>query len=38
MAEQEKNEKILDIKNLDISFSTTAGMVHALRGINLDLM
>ena len=30
-------EKILDIKNLDISFRTTAGYVHAIRGINLEL-
>ena len=28
---------ILQIKNLDISFRTNAGMVHAIRGINLDL-
>lgn len=30
-------EKILDIKNLDISFKTTAGYVHAIRGIDLEL-
>ena len=30
-------EKILDIKNLDITFKTTAGVVHAIRGINIDL-
>ena len=28
---------ILQIKNLDISFRTNAGVVHAIRGINLDL-
>ncbi|MCD8015798.1 MAG: ATP-binding cassette domain-containing protein, partial [Lachnospiraceae bacterium] len=31
-------EKILDIKDVDISFKTTAGMVHAIRGVNIDLM
>jgi len=30
-------EKILDIKGLDISFRTTAGYVHAIRGIDLEL-
>ena len=30
-------EKILEIRDLDISFKTTAGMVHAIRGINIDL-
>lgn len=30
-------EKILDIKDLDITFSTTAGPVHAIRGVNIDL-
>ena len=30
-------KKILDIKNLDISFKTNAGIVHAIRGVNLDL-
>ena len=34
---EEKREKILDIRDLDISFETTAGMVHAIRGINLEL-
>jgi oligopeptide transport system ATP-binding protein len=28
---------ILDIRNLDISFKTNAGVVHAIRGVNLDL-
>ena len=32
----EYNEKILDIKDLDITFKTTAGPVHAIRGINFD--
>ncbi|MBQ9251276.1 MAG: ABC transporter ATP-binding protein [Clostridia bacterium] len=31
------NKKILDIKNLDISFQTNAGVIHAIRGVNLDL-
>ena len=30
-------EKILDIKNLDITFTTSAGPVHAIRGVNIDL-
>lgn len=30
-------EKILEIRDLDISFKTTAGPVHAIRGINIDL-
>lgn len=30
-------KKILKIRNLDISFKTTAGYVHAIRGIDLDL-
>ena len=34
---EEKREKIRDIRDLDISFETTAGMVHAIRGINLEL-
>ncbi len=33
----ESKEKILDIKNLDISFQTTAGSVHAIRGVDIDL-
>ena len=28
---------ILKISNLDISFRTNAGVVHAIRGINIDL-
>ena len=30
-------DKILEIRNLDISFKTTAGMVHAIRGVDIDL-
>ena len=33
----ETPKTILDIRNLDISFKTNAGMVHAIRGVNLDL-
>ncbi len=33
----ETPKKILDIRNLDISFKTNAGIVHAIRGVNLDL-
>ncbi len=33
----EKPQKILDIRNLDISFKTNAGIVHAIRGVNIDL-
>ena len=33
----ETPKKILDIKNLDISFKTNAGIVHAIRGVSLDL-
>lgn len=33
----EAAEKILDIRNLDISFRTNAGVVHAIRGVNFDL-
>ncbi len=32
-----EKEKILDIKDLDISFRTTAGVVHAIRGVDIDL-
>ena len=31
------NKTILQIKNLDISLRTNAGVVHAIRGVNLDL-
>ncbi len=33
----EAPKTILNIKNLDISFKTNAGVVHAIRGVNLDL-
>ena len=32
-----RNSIIFRVINLDISFRTSAGMVHALRGVNLDL-
>ena len=32
------NEKaILEVKDLDLSFRTNAGVIHAIRGVNLDL-
>jgi len=31
------SKTILDIKNLDVSFKTSAGVVHAIRGVNIDL-
>lgn len=33
----ETKEQILKIRDLDISFQTTAGTVHAIRGVNIDL-
>ena len=33
----EASKTILDIRNLDISFKTNAGIVHAIRGVNIDL-
>lgn len=33
----ESKEKILQVNNLDITFKTTAGTVHAIRGVNIDL-
>ncbi|MCQ2452129.1 MAG: ABC transporter ATP-binding protein [Oscillospiraceae bacterium] len=33
----EKGTTILDINNLDISFRTNAGSIHAIRGVNLKL-
>lgn len=32
-----EREKILEVRDLSISFKTTAGNVHAIRGVNLDL-
>lgn len=34
---EEKRERILKIRDLDVSFRTSAGHVHALRGIDIDL-
>ena len=31
------SKTILKINNLDISFHTHAGVIHAIRGVNLDL-
>ena len=31
------DEKILDIQDLNISFKTSAGLVNAIRGVNIDL-
>jgi oligopeptide transport system ATP-binding protein len=33
----DEKRKIIEIRDLDISFKTTAGIVHAIRGINVDL-
>lgn len=33
----EKKDKILSVRGLDITFRTTAGPVHAIRGVDLDL-
>ena len=32
-----KDNTILEIKNLDISFRTNAGVIHAIRGVDIDL-
>ena len=32
-----EREKILEVRDLSISFKTTVGNVHAIRGVNLDL-
>ena len=37
MSEEKKRKKILEVKDLDITFETTAGNVHAIRGVNIDL-
>ena len=34
---QEDKNKILDIRDLNISFKTNAGYVHAIRGVNIQL-
>ncbi len=33
----ESRKHILQIRDLDITFRTTAGPVHAIRGVNIDL-
>ncbi len=33
----EEREKILQIRDLNITFKTTAGLIHAVRGVNMDL-
>ncbi len=35
MDKMDKKEEILRVRNLDISFQTTAGVVNAVRGVNL---
>lgn len=35
--ESSGQERILNIENLDITFRTTAGDVHAIRGVDIDL-
>ena len=30
-------EKVLEIRDLNISFQTDSGVLHAIRGVNLDL-
>ena len=32
-----EKDMILDIRNLDITFHTNAGDIHAIRGVNIDL-
>lgn len=32
-----KYGKVLEVKDLNISFDTFAGKVHAIRGVNFDL-
>ncbi len=34
---EEERKRILSVRNLAISFKTTAGTVHAVRGVNFDL-
>jgi oligopeptide transport system ATP-binding protein len=33
----EKKDVILSVRNLDVSFKTTAGDIHALRGVDFDV-
>jgi len=35
--EANKRKKVLEMRNLSISFSTNAGLVNAIRGVNLDV-
>jgi len=37
MMDEKEKERILSIRDLDISFSTTSGTVHAIRGIDFDV-
>ena len=32
-----KREQVLSVRDLDITFKTTAGPIHAIRGVNIDL-
>ena len=34
---ENKKEQVLSVRDLDITFKTTAGKVHAIRGVNIDL-
>ena len=34
---EKKKEQVLSVRDLDITFKTTAGKVHAIRGVNIDL-
>ena len=34
---ENKKEQVLSVRDLDITFKTTAGPVHAIRGVNVDL-
>ena len=34
---KQKKEQVLSVRDLDITFKTTAGPVHAIRGVNIDL-
>ena len=33
-----KKEQVLSVRDLDITFKTTAGPVHAIRGVNIDCL
>ncbi|MEN6340369.1 MAG: ABC transporter ATP-binding protein [Clostridiaceae bacterium] len=35
--EAKKRKKVLEMRNLSISFTTNAGLVNAIRGVNLDV-